>query len=315
MTDDLRALHDAAVAHASASDHFASLTAQLSLAALQAQVPELSAVEQPTLIIRLADEASPAHAVAAVAAGEFLERLQVAVAAVVKSRRRPSQNNSRVSKSDLRRARLDILAASPGSLIVEMRPHTDDAPADDEGSSLPGGTTTWTELALNDLLRALPDADDDLGDVDSVVAAPPAIRRAIAALVQPGRVPAVNATMALLRPGKEQIAAHLTESHAQRLREILDIETETRTIERKIGRLDGLRTSRRIFYFESVDGIELHGLMDEQLIDVVREHLNRTVEAVLEVVRTQSRGGKSRPPQYRLIDVNHQPTLPPVDEP
>jgi hypothetical protein len=70
------------------------------------------------------------------------------------------------------------------------------------------------------------------------------------------------------------------------------------------GRLDGVRTKRRIFYLETESGAEIHGALDlESSLNDVRENLDRQVVVRLEVEQTQSASGQRSHPRYRLLRI------------
>jgi hypothetical protein len=74
--------------------------------------------------------------------------------------------------------------------------------------------------------------------------------------------------------------------------------------------LDGVRTRRRLFYFRVENEPEIHGLIQEELVDAVKENLDRRVEVTLEVVTTRSKAGKRRSRSYLLLEIQPVQTDP-----
>lgn len=296
---DLRPAYEAARSSA-AGDDAMSVLKRASLDALASSMPGLvPEPAQPALYLRLAEIGGDGHAVPMQQAGDFLERLQRAVARLAKGRRTRVLEVRRLRLEDLKIARLDVLAASPGSLIVKVQPHLE-AQADDE---VPLGGTTWAEIALTDLLSALPEDDADSGALDGIAAASPVLRRAVADLVLGRKGELLDVSFDFQRVRGERITSRLTPNQSIALRRTLSAPTTERFLETRVGVLDGMRTRRRLFYFGNEDEPEIHGLIDEELLPAVRENLDRRVEVVLEVVSTRSKAGQRSQRSYRLIAV------------
>ncbi len=233
--------------------------------------------------------------------GDFLQRLQRAVARVAKGRRFRVPEVRRIRKEDFLLARLDVFAASPGSLVMHVQPHME--PASHGEDELPLGGTTWGEVGLVDLLRALPEHETDDGAVDAITAGPPVLRRAVADLVLARGMEALDIGFRLQRPSGDEIVSRLAPEHVRTLRRSLSVPTVERSVETRVGVLDGVRTRRRLFYFQPQGEVEIHGLVDEELLPAVRDNLDRRVVAVLEVVTTRSRAGQRGQRSYRLLQV------------
>jgi hypothetical protein len=305
MTEDLSRAYRQALDAAAGDDPWSTLR-RASLEALAAQVPGLAPEQPLPLTMHLVDPDSADHLVPAAKAGEMLERLQRAVARVAKARRTHALEVKRILKADVEAARLNVVAAGPGSLTVELRPHLHTPSADEQEEEIPLGTSTWAEQAMIELIRVLPESRDDEAAVDSIPAADPVLRRAINDLVT-GKGGQLDVDFALERPDGAQLFGQLSRAQAAELRKSLDISTEERTIEIRRGRLDGLRTKRRLFYLEVPGGAEIHGLVDEDLLTVVRDNLDRVVNVRLEVLNQRSRSGRATQKRYRLIGVYDEP--------
>ncbi len=81
---------------------------------------------------------------------------------------------------------------------------------------------------------------------------------------------------------------------------------ETRVDRRMVtmsGRLDGVRTKRRILYLEPESGGEIHGALDLESLDDIRANLDRHVVVQLEEQRIESVSGRRSQPLYRLIRI------------
>jgi hypothetical protein len=311
MSEDLSRYFADAMQAASGDDPWSQLR-RASLQSLAAQVPDLAPARPLPLTMHMVDPESEDNTVPAAAAGEMLERLQRAVARVAKARRTHAIEVKRLFKADVAAARLDVLTAVPGSWIVELRPHLVQQPADDEEeqAEIPLGTSTWAEQAMVEILAVLPEGPEDEAALDAIAVAEPVIRRAVTDLVS-GRGQQLDVGFSLERPQGEPLAGRITTDQARALRRALDIESEERIIETRRGRLDGLRTKRRIFYLEVPGGQELHGLVDEDLLPVVRDNLDRVVNVRLEVVISRSKSGRVSQRRYHLVGVDdfQQPTL------
>ena len=75
------------------------------------------------------------------------------------------------------------------------------------------------------------------------------------------------------------------------------------------GRLDGVRTKRRIFYLEPESGAEIHGAVDLELLEAVRTNLDRQIFATLEEERIRTLSGRRNQPLYRLIRIESAPAM------
>jgi hypothetical protein len=169
--------------------------------------------------------------------------------------------------------------------------------------------TPWVDLALRDLLTALPESPEDDDAVDSIQAAEPVLRRSIADLVVGRPSSTVDVSFHLRQVQAESVRSVLSAAQTKRLQRDLAVTRQDRLIEHRQGRLDGLRTKRRIFYLETPGQREIHGLIDEDLMPSVREYLDRVVDVALEVVVTRTRAGQAGHRTYRLINIGSQGSL------
>lgn len=312
MTGDAARNFTDAVNAAGGDDPFSRLR-RASLEALAAKHPDLAPARPLPLTMHLEDPSMSGHAVPAVEAGQVLERFQRAVARVAKARRTRVSEVKRVTRADFLNAQLDVFAAAPGSLNILLRPHSEEpvgAPAQGE---IAVGESTWAEQAIVELLRILPEDEKDSAALDAIVVADPVVRRAINDLVQ-GRPSSLQMDFSLDRPIGEPVRGSLSPAQSKVLRAELSESLEDEVvIELRRGRLDGVRTRRRIFYLEVPGGTELHGLVDEALLPDVLSRLEKTVVVQLQVVTTRARSGRAAQRRYRLIGISdgtEETTLP-----
>jgi hypothetical protein len=163
----------------------------------------------------------------------------------------------RLVRDDLDRAQIYVLAASPGPPVVRIEPA---ALPESAEWQLPTAETAWTEVAMTDLLRVLPESDDEDEAVESLLAAEPVLRRCVADLVQSGGH-VLDVGFDLRRPNMAPIQSKLSSAQARKLRTALNIFGEERATERRRGRSDGLRTRQRILYLEVKHGSDIHGIV------------------------------------------------------
>ncbi|MEE1813735.1 hypothetical protein PUR59_01595 [Streptomyces sp. SP18ES09] len=303
---DLRHLHAKALENTRGGPLAAIRRA--SLMAASDSMPELSHLSSHSsdVEIYLRDENSVEHAVSANDAGDFLRRVQRAVARLAKARRSRLADVVRLSAEDFQLARFNVTSASFGSLSVKLAP---DLPAVEEGEVRLTGPG-WAEIGMVELIRALPESAVDDASIDSLLGASPVVRRAVSDLVD-GMNAQVTMQLALKRQSGETLRSQLSPNQTREIRRRLDVAREERQVARVRGRLDGLRTRRQIFYFETKAGVEIHGYVDDSLIEAVKQNLDREVDVALEITIQRSHSGKTSQKHYRLLSVaGHQSDIP-----
>ncbi|ARE74312.1 hypothetical protein B6R96_10490 [Streptomyces sp. Sge12] len=316
MSNDLRDKYVRALQTTEGDDPLSRL-ARASLQAAATKFSGLGLLEVaagPGFKFRLSDPDS-GGLIAAHEVGDFLQRVQKAVARLAKARRVRRADVVRLQPSDLEIARFDVAASMAGSIIVDLKPHAPTAtPEEDQDDLAPAGVS-WAEIGAVELVRALPEGPDDEASMDSLFSASPVMRRAVADLISDLPNPNLDISLAVQRGTGERISSVLSSGQAATLRERLGVIREEREIIRLQGRLDGLRTRRQIFYFEPPTGSEIHGFVDDSLVSVVKEHLDQEVEVALESFVLGSAAGKRSQRRYRLIEVaGQQSQLPPGSE-
>ncbi|MFD3798409.1 hypothetical protein [Streptomyces californicus] len=314
MSNDLRDMYARALQTTEGSDPLSRLTRSgLQAAAVKfSGLGLLPSAAGPGLNFRLAEPTS-GGLISANEVGDFLQRVQKAVARLAKARRARLADVVKLLPLDLELARLDVAASSAGSILVDLQPHAPAADEDPDG--LASAAVSWAEIGAVELVRALPEGPEDDASMDSLFSASPVVRRAVADLIFKLPNPHLDISLAVQRGSGERIVSSLSAGQAETLRDRLNIIREEREIVRLQGRLDGLRTRRQIFYFETPAGAEIHGFVDESLVSIVKAHLDEEVEVALESFVLRSAAGKRSQRRYRLIEVaGQQSQLPPGSE-
>ncbi|NML53270.1 hypothetical protein HHL19_05975 [Streptomyces sp. R302] len=314
MSNDLRDKYARALQTAEGNDPLS----RLARASLQTSAAKFSGLglhdvaASPGLNFRLADTGH-GGLIAANEVGDFLQRVQKAVARLAKARRARMADVVKLLPLDFELARLDVASSGAGSVIVDLRPHV---PVDEDGrDELPPGGVSWAEIGAVELVRALPEGPEDEASMDSLFSASPVLRRAVADLISDLPNPNLEIGLSVQRGTGERLASGLSAGQAASLRDRLNIIREEREIIRMRGRLDGLRTRRQIFYLETPAGVEIHGFVDESLVNVVKQHLDEQVDVALERFVLRSAAGKRSQRRYRLVEVAGQLSqLPPEGE-
>ncbi len=107
----------------------------------------------------------------------------------------------------------------------------------------------------------------------------------------------------------EEVARSMTIEQARILQGSLRESREDVGYETVSGRLDGVRTRRRIFYLERDTGSTIQGAVAPDLLDKIKENLDRPVTARLRVVRTTTIDGRRGRPVYELLEIRSETSL------
>jgi len=213
--------------------------------------------------------------------------------------RNPGSETSSAYAADRAKARL-IQRSQGGNTILFGFPRPEEDPA---MASMPGPIETLAERAARELVTVLPRSADDDASLDGVLAQRLTVRNAVNDIVNAVPKRASGMDLRLTPSSGEAVDSVLSADQANALKDSLK---ETR-IDRKTitiaGRLDGVRTRRRIFYLEPDSGGEIHGAIDLESIEDIRANLDRQVVVTLQEERTQSFTGKRSQPLYRLISI------------
>jgi hypothetical protein len=218
--------------------------------------------------------------------------------------RDPRRETSMAHAADRARARL-VQRGQAGNVIVFGFPPSsfDVEVADDFAPHV----ETLAERAVRELVTVLPRSSDDDASLDAVLAQRLTVRNAVGDIANavPSKARALD--FKLTPQSGEPITSVLSAEQARVLKDSLSesrVETRTYTVP---GRLDGVRTRRRIFYLEPDSGPEIHGAIDLELLESVRDNLNRHVLARLHEETIRSVGGKRSRPVYRLLELQESP--------
>ena len=217
--------------------------------------------------------------------------------------REPGRETSIAYASDRARARLIQRGQSGNVILFGFEPPKIQVDVE----PLVAHVETLAERAARELVTVLPRSSEDDASLDAVLAQRPTVRNAVGDIANavPRKARALDFTLTPL--AGEPITSVLSSEQAEVLKSSLAesrVETRTYTVP---GRLDGVRTRRRIFYLEPDSGPELHGAIDLELLDSVRENLNRHVLARLHEETIRSVGGKRSRPVYRLLELHESP--------
>ena len=137
----------------------------------------------------------------------------------------------------------------------------------------------------------------------------PTVRNAVNDIAQavPPRADGLGFRMTLV--SGEAIDSVLSSEQAGVLKSSLSESRVDRQTVTMIGRLDGVRTKRRIFYLEPQSGAEIHGAVDLELMEAVRANLDRQIIATLEEERIRTLAGRRNQPLYRLVRIESAPAM------
>ena len=260
------------------------------------------------------DEAGPARLVVAIdgtggldasAAADVTNGLQEATAMIVRGFRKPGENAVQLRRGDTGRARLVQAAQYGRTLVFEVPRSTlgdNQLPVADQA--------TMVERAVGELVEVLPEGPEDDVSLDAILGQSASVRVAVEKLVKATRAtPGIE--LELRTPGRSPVASVLSQAQAGVLGDSLGRVREEVERRQHIGRLDGLRTKRRLFYLEDDAGREWSGAIDEDLVGAVQAALNTRVIATVEVTTSRSVSGRRGREHLRLIRLDVMPELTP----
>jgi hypothetical protein len=228
--------------------------------------------------------------------------LQDATAKIGHIIRNPSGEVTIVQPADRDKAPL-IQRGQAGNAIFFgfPEPATEDALIND-------GLETLSERAVKELCDFLPANGSDDGALDAVLLQRDTVRNAVSDIVN---AVTKNAGIGLrLTPTSgEQVARSMTTEQARVLSNSLRETRDAVGYETVSGRLDGVRTRRRIFYLERESGGTIQGAVAPDLLDRIKAHLDRPVTARLRVVRTTTIDGRRGRPVHELLEITPEVNL------
>lgn len=176
---------------------------------------------------------------------------------------------------------------------------------DSETSMFPDlpASPSLSQAAALELCSILPSSGEDDAALDALISQRVTVRSAINDIVEAVNETATGLQLELTVMGQEKVHSEVSVDQAGVLRDTLKETRTDRRTEEMVGRLDGVRTRRRIFYLELETGEEIHGAIgpDSILMAKIREGLDRTVVATIESERVETNAGHRGRPSYRLI--------------
>lgn len=234
--------------------------------------------------------------------------IQDATAKIGRIIRNPHQESTQARKKDRELAIL-IPRGQSGSTLFFGFPVSKDEHSE---SLLPGRDgPSLSETAMRELLEILPGSSDDDAAVDAVLGQRITVRNAVSDIVEAVDETATELHLEFTSVGDERLSSQLSTAHASVLRDGLrEIRTDRRE-EVLTGRLDGVRTRRRIFYLELETGEEVHGAIgpEPELMAEIRRYLDRRIIATIESQRVETIAGRRSRPTYRLLRLDAAPSL------
>jgi len=226
--------------------------------------------------------------------------IQDATAKLAHIIRKPQSEISMAHPADRAKARL-IQRGQAGNMILFSFPRSEES----LNTYIPGTVVeTLAERAVRELVTVLPSSTDDSVALDAVLAQRPTVRNAVSDIVD--AVPKMSNGVGLrLTPATgDAVTSILSTDQANVLKDSLKESRVDRRVVTISGRLDGVRTKRRIFYLEpEYGGADIYGALDLELLDDIRRNLDRRVVVRLQEERTQALTGRRSRPLYRLLSI------------
>jgi len=164
------------------------------------------------------------------------------------------------------------------------------------------GIETLSERAVKELCDFLPANGSDDGALDAVLLQRDTVRNAVSDIVN-AVVKNVGIGIELTPTSGDDVARSMTFDQAKVLHSSLREQREAVGYETVSGRLDGVRTRRRIFYLERESGGTIQGAVAPDLLDQLKDNLDRPVTARLRVVRTTTADGRRGRPVHELLEI------------
>jgi len=215
----------------------------------------------------------------------------------------PNADRSSALAADRERARL-IQRGQTGNVIIfgfpEPRTHED----------ILGLTVeTLAERAVRELVSVLPGSTDDDASLDAVLAQRLTVRNAVNDIARAVPQSAAGLGFHMASADGEEIDSVLSQEQATVLKSSLGESRVDRRTVTVAGRLDGVRTKRRIFYLEPDSGPEIHGAIELELMETVRASLDQRIIATLEEERTRTLAGRQSGRLFRLVRIESAPGI------
>lgn len=179
-------------------------------------------------------------------------------------------------------------------------------PVADSDPLMPVFEPSLSERAVRELISILPRGVDDDASLDALIARRLTERSAVSDLVDAiskvsnGITLNLEASDARAEPNSSKLtldqAAVLKDSlaEASAMKEILEVP----------GIIDGMRTSRRVFYLDTDEGRTINGAISAEMIEDVKNAIGRHVVATVEASTIRNRAGRRGRTVYQLIALN-----------
>ncbi|MGI5996778.1 hypothetical protein [Saccharomonospora viridis] len=228
--------------------------------------------------------------------------LQDATAKIGHIVRNPQTEITSVQPSDREKAPL-IQRGQAGNAMFFGFPETSMP-----GALISDGIETLSERAVKELCDFLPVNGSDDGALDAVLLQRDTVRNAVSDIVN-SVMRTSSIALSLTPTTGEEVVRSMTTEQARVLQSSLRESREDVGYETVSGRLDGVRTRRRIFYLERDTGATIQGAVAPDLLDEIKENLDRPVTARLRVVRTTTIDGRRGRPVYELLEIRSETSL------
>lgn len=170
------------------------------------------------------------------------------------------------------------------------------------------GIETLSERAVKELCDFLPINGSDDGALDAVLLQRDTVRNAVSDIVN-AVMKTSSIGLSLTPTYGDEITRSMTTEQAKVLQSSLRESREDVGYETVTGRLDGVRTRRRIFYLERDTGSTIQGAVAPDLLDEIKLNLDRPVTARLRVVRATTIDGRRGRPVYELLQIHSESSL------
>ncbi|UGT90729.1 hypothetical protein [Mycobacterium ostraviense] len=229
--------------------------------------------------------------------GTVSRAFQNAVARVDKATRRPTSTALSLTRRDRERAEL-VQQAQVGNTVYFRVPAVPLSP----GGYDIGIQSGRAGAAIRELVETLPASADDEESAKGILGASRLLRLAVqdisnvAALVPEG--------LELdLETSAEEIKSVLTRDRAAKLLTFLGNRDTVEDTETVVGKLDGFRGTRRVFYLIKDDNSEIAGSIEGDLLSTVRNLVGTRVRARVSTTRWRAQNGRLGPKHYGLLDL------------
>ncbi|WP_236796484.1 hypothetical protein [Amycolatopsis sp. GM8] len=170
------------------------------------------------------------------------------------------------------------------------------------------GIESLSERAVKELCDFLPANGSDDGALDAILLQRDTVRNAVSDVVN-AVVKNAGIGLQLTPTAGDEVARSMTLDQAKVLNSSLREAREAVGYETVSGRLDGVRTRKRIFYLERETGGTIQGAVAPDLLGKIKENLDRPVTAKLRVVRATTIDGRRGRPVHELLEITPEVNL------